>query len=193
MLDSRSILQDALRALGDVLTDRRRTYELVAVGGSSLMLLGLLERPTRDLDILALIESGHYVKARPLPEPLLEAVRDVGQALGLGDRWVNADPTDLLDFGLPEGFASRLETRRYGSLTLHLASRLDQVCFKLYAAVDQGPNSKHFQDLQRLSASPEELLVAAKWSLTHDLSERFRSDLIAALKALGTADAEKRL
>ncbi len=109
------------------------------------MLLGLLERPTRDLDIVALVESGQYVKAKPLPRQLKEAVQDVGEALGIGAAWLNEGPSDLLDFGLPEGFAERTETRRYGPLTLRIAGRQDQVCFKLYAAADQ-VRSKHFQD-----------------------------------------------
>ena len=45
-------LEAALHALGEVLEARRLAYDVVAAGGSSLMLLGLLERPTRDLDVV---------------------------------------------------------------------------------------------------------------------------------------------
>jgi hypothetical protein len=186
-------LEAALHALGEVLEARELTYDVVTVGGSSLMLLGLLERPTRDLDLVALIESGRYVKANPLPAPLAEAAVDVGETLGIGRKWLNAGPTDLLDFGLPPGFADRVETRRYAALTLRLASRLDQICLKLYAVVDQGLRSKHFEDIVRLTPSADELLYAGRWSITHDPSEGFRSELVRALALLGVADAGTRL
>jgi len=51
-------LDEALRTLGEVLEARGLTYEIVAIGGSALMLLGLISRPARDLDALALVEDG---------------------------------------------------------------------------------------------------------------------------------------
>jgi len=51
-------LDEALRTLGEVLEARGLTYEIVAIGGSALMLLGLIGRPTRDLDAPALVEDG---------------------------------------------------------------------------------------------------------------------------------------
>src|SRR5713226_7799266 len=119
------------------------------IGGSSLMLLGLINRPTRDLDLAALVWQGKYVKADPLPADLAEAARDVANALGLPANWLNAGPTSLVDTGFPEGFASRVEVRRYGGLTLNIASRYDQIFLKLYAAADQWPGSKHADDLRR--------------------------------------------
>lgn len=41
------------------------------------------------------------------------------------------------------------------------------------AAVDQGPESVHLQDLLRLSPSQEELARAADWVATQDASEAF--------------------
>ena len=186
-------LESVLSALGRVLASRRLAYELVTVGGSSLMLLGLIERPTRDLDVIALIESGRYVKAGALPAPLMAAVAEVGEVFQLGPGWINAGPADLLDFGLPEGFAERAEVRRYGPLTLHIASRADQVALKLYAAADQGPRSKHFQDLHALAPTRDELVAGARWAVTHDPSEGFRGQLVGALAALGVPDGDSLL
>jgi hypothetical protein len=178
-------LDEALRTLGEVLEARGLTYEIVAIGGSALMLLGLINRPTRDLDALALVEDGAYIPADPLPPLLTEGVASVGRALGLADDWLNAGPTELLRFGLPEGFEERVEWRRFGGLTLQVAGRLDQICFKLYAAVDQGVGSKHASDLQLLEPTRDELLAAARWSRTHDPSEGYREVLVATLSALG--------
>ena len=182
-------LEVAIETLGAVLTDRGLNYELVGVGGGSLMLLGLLERPTKDIDIVALVRGGEYQPAEPLPEPLKGAVKDVASTLGLSDDWLNAGPTALLQFGLPEGFQSRVEVRNYGGLRLHVAGRLDQIHLKLYAAVDQGPHSKHFADLRQLNPVSDELILSAQWALTHDPSPAFKKDLVAALEALGVHDA----
>jgi len=180
-----SLLDRALETLGAVLEEREHSFELVAVGGSSLLLLGIIRRPTKDLDVVALVQDGLYVKARPLPEDLVAATRDVGLALGLDERWLNAGPTDLLDFGLPEGFEDRVNTRRYGGLTLHLAGRKDQIFFKLYATADQGLDSKHAADLGELRPTSDELLAAARWTRTHDPSEGFLSLLRPTLRAFG--------
>jgi hypothetical protein len=110
----------------------------------------------------------------------------------LPDEWLNAGPTDLLDFGLPEGFVERLERRDYGEgLTVYLASRYDQIHFKLYALVDQGPG-KHEDDLRALNPSEEELLAAASWARTHDTSEPFAAILGQVLSHLGVEDAGPR-
>jgi hypothetical protein len=136
---------------------------------------------------------GAYVRVHELPTPLLEAVQAVGQIEQLAPNWINAGPADLLEFGLPEGFALRTQKRQYGPLILHIASRVDQVALKVYAAADAGPRSKHFQDLQNLAPSEEELIQAGRWAITHDPSEGFRSQLVGCLTAMGVDDADTRL
>jgi hypothetical protein len=184
-------LDQALRALSETLEARHLRYELVAVGGSGLLLLGLISRATRDLDIVAVVDEGKYVKADPLPQGLLDAVRDVGEVLGIGAEWLNAAPAGLLDLGLPQGFARRTQIRDFGAaLVLYLAGRTDQICLKLYAAVDQGPRSKHADDLRVLAPTADELRVAAAWARTHDPSPAFREELRRALQTFGIGDVE---
>lgn len=166
-------LRQALATLGVLLADRELTYEIVVVGGGGLLLLGVIRRPTKDLDALALVESGEYKLARPLPQPLLEAVRDTAGALGLAADWLNPGPTDQLKQGLPEGFRDRTIVRVFGGLTVHLAGRFDQICFKLYAATDSGPESKHVRDLLELDPTPAELREAAGWVKQQDAGEEF--------------------
>lgn len=181
---------EALEALSETLESRHLAYELVAVGGSSLVMLGLITRATRDLDIVAMVEDGQYVQATTLPGPLRDAVRDVGEVLGIGSDWLNPGPAALLDFGLPDGFAGRAEVRNFGALILHIASRRDQIYLKRYAAVDHGPRSKHIEDLKALDPSPDELRGAASRARTHDPSADFRRELHAALRMFGVDDVE---
>lgn len=170
---SPATLEDALNALGAVLTDRGLSYELVVVGGGSLMLSGWIERPTKDLDVVALVEKEVYRTARPIPELLKSAARDVAALLGLDPDWLNEGPTDQLRFGLPPGFPGRVEMRRYGGLTIALAGRYDQICLKLYAAVDDHRRGKHFADLVMLGPSRAELESAASWVKTQEAEDPF--------------------
>lgn len=76
-------IEQALKRLGMVLEQRGAGYEIVVVGGSALLLLGIIQRPTKDLDVLALVSNGVYVTARPLPTELEQAAHDVAMDLGL--------------------------------------------------------------------------------------------------------------
>ena len=176
-------LSDQLQALGS-------QVEIVVIGGSALTALGLVKRATRDVDILAIADDGELRLAEPLPQALLSARAAVASDFGLAANWLNAGPTNLLKWGLPEGFASRVVTRSYGTaLVVHFASRLDQIHFKLFAMVDQG-GGRHEADLRALSPAPGELAAAARWSITQDPSPGYRSVLVGALRALGVDDAD---
>ena len=85
---------------------------------------------------------------------------------------------------LPEGFQDRLDPLHFGGLTLYCASRFDQICFKLYASVDQGPNSKHFEDLKHLQPTGRKLKKAAIWCQTHDVHKNLRDVSAEALHEL---------
>lgn len=90
-----------------------------------------------------------------------------------------------MDFGLPLGLEDRVTIRRYGTLDVHLPGREDLICFKLYAAVDQGERSKHFADLEGMKPTAAELLPAAWWTRTHDPSPGFLGELRRILGLLG--------
>ena len=182
-------LEELLRALGGLLVDRGARLEAVAIGGGSLLLLGLIRRPTRDLDLVALVDAGgRLATAQPMPTVLQTAVEDVARLYRLDPHWLNAAPTSLIDLGLPDGFMERAERREYGGLVLRLASRRDQIALKLYAAVDQGPDSKHVADLHALTPTAAELLDAARWSRRHDPSDAFRQVIVQALAHFGVVD-----
>ena len=119
--DSLEAALDALDALGALLADRGLVHELVAFGGGSLLLLRLIDRPTKDLDLVAVVIDGAYVSADPLPSTLVEAAQDVARLFGLPADWLNNGSTPQLKAGLPPGFEQRVHSRRLGGLVLHLA------------------------------------------------------------------------
>jgi hypothetical protein len=177
-------LEEALLALGELLESRGKPHEIAVIGGSGLLLLGAIRRTTMDVDVVALVREGALVSATPLPPELQAAATDVGRALGLGTAWLNAGPSALLDFGLPAGFLGRCEVRRFGDLVVHVASRVDQIHFKLYAAAVQGPRFKHVSDLKALAPTSTELVAAAHLCRTQDPSTGFLSSLRNALRFL---------
>ncbi len=181
-------LESALKILGQLLADRGHHYEIVAIGGGSLLLLKLIERTTKDLDLVALLKDGQLISANPLPLALLQAAQDVGNTLELSSDWLNIGPSSLLEGGLPSGFLSRVHTYHYKGLTVHLADRFDQICFKLYASVDQGPQSKHFADLIVLKPSIKELEQAKEWCVSHDVSDNFASELDKTLEYINASN-----
>jgi hypothetical protein len=189
-LGSAETVDRLLSALSDQLSVLGASYELVVIGGSAMLALGLTARATQDVDVVALVGDGELRSAKPLEGPLREAGARVARDFDLPTDWLNSEPGDLLRFGLPVGFVERLERRVYSPfLTVSFASRLDQIHFKLYAAAD-GIRPKHGVDLRSLNPTPDELVVAARWTLEHDISEGYRGQLIETLARLGVTDAD---
>jgi hypothetical protein len=184
-------LDEILSALGEHLQASGSPLELVVIGGSGLRALRLVRGGTKDVDVLAIKDGDMIRRADPLPTELDRARALVARDFGLDEDWLNGKPTSLLDFDLPDGFWKRVVTRQYGpALRIHFASRFDQIHFKLYAMVDDRIGSRHEADLRTLSPTRDELLAAARWAMTHDVSETFRELLLQALRHLGVEDAD---
>jgi hypothetical protein len=122
----------------------------------------------------------------------LEQVKTIAKTFSLPENWLNTGPESYLKTGLPGGFLERLTWKNYRE-NLHIGyiSRLDQIFFKLFAAVDRG--GYHVQDLHQLHPTTPELLAAAHWVLTQDISREFRLLLIDCLKKIGYEDAAAKI
>lgn len=170
---------------------------LVICGGAALLATGLHHRTTIDVDVVALVNgAGELTSPAPLPGPLVWAATRVAEGRGLPPEWLNNGPSSdsggLFQMGLPAGIQERLHSRAYGAhLTAHFIDRVDQIHFKLYAAVDRG--GYHISDLEILRPKDDELIAAAQWAMTHDVSPAFRSLLKTLLDSLGHADAARAI
>lgn len=191
-------LDEALRLLESRLGMKDSgPLRLVVCGGSALIAAGLISRATQDVDIVALMDGREQlINPHPLPPVLLEAASEVAQILGLKDDWLNNGPSrgegGLFQMGLPEGFVSRLSRKGYGrNLTVFFAGREDQIHFKLYAAVDRG--GYHIADLLTLNPNENELMQAARWAMTHDISPGFREVMKNLLKELGYGQVAEKI
>ena len=171
---------------------------LVICGGSALIAMSLRRRTTRDMDVVALLSAAQEpISPDPLPDFLLRAADQVARDLGLFEGWLNNGPSrgegGLFQMGLPEGFVGRLTEKKYGPrLAVYFIGRLDQIHFKLYAAADQRDGT-HLNDLKALHPTAEELEAAARWAMTHDVSEGFKMVLKELLTQLGHESVAERI
>ena len=178
MFNSQVEVLKVLSALGDeYAAGGGPPLELVVCGGAALQVLGLVDRATQDVDVLAIVRpsplEGALFSAQPLPERLLVAAGKVAPFFRLPKDWLNSGPTSALDLGLPENLLERAIVHSFGpKLVIRFLSRVDQIHFKLYAAADQR-QGKHLDDLIALKPTDLELEKAARWTRTHDPSEGY--------------------
>jgi hypothetical protein len=184
-----------LQALGAQLETAGATAGIVILGGAALNLLGIVDRATQDVDVVAFstgtVEGRpHLVAPHPWPAALTAAVQTVARDFGLPSDWLNTVAAGFWETGLPDGLEDRLEWRTYGALSVGIVGRIDLIYFKLYAAADDlGPSSVHFQDLVALNPGPGELKAAARWIATQDPSP-VMSDAVTAV--ISHVDARRR-
>jgi hypothetical protein len=199
MFQNQKDVELVLSALGEQLEGLLdEPVEILVCGGSALNVLGLVQRATEDVDVLAYVKRNKagevsLVKAEPLIDELAAAAKKVARDFNLPEKWLNPGPASAVDLGLPNGLMERVITRKYGrKLVVHYLGRYDQIHFKLYAAADQGAG-KHLDDLLALKPTSDELENAARWTMTHDVSEGFKRNLKSLLNYLGFKDVAERL
>lgn len=193
------VLEKALGLLSKLLEARGVPKQrLIICGGSALIATQLIKRETtKDVDIVALLdEKGQLMDPAPLPEALLQAAAQVADALDLPKNWLNNGPSrgegGIYRLGLPEGFVKRLERRDIPpGLAVYFIGRQDQIHFKLYATIDRG--GYHLNDLMAIKPTDEEIEAAARWTMTHDVSEAYRLDMKEKLRRMGYGAVADRI
>ena len=91
----RDSLEEALETLGEVLHERGQHVGLLVIGGSSLLLLGFVSRPTADVDVAALAgpaATDQGPRSKHLAD--LQALRPSTDELLTAARWARThDPS----------------------------------------------------------------------------------------------------
>ncbi|MEZ4365246.1 MAG: DUF6036 family nucleotidyltransferase [Kofleriaceae bacterium] len=148
-------------------------FEGVVIGGSALALMGVIERPTRDVDILV----------PELPPPIAEAARGFAQGqrdagVDLEDEWFNNGPIQLGDV-LPAGWRERVEGIFEGeALVLSTLGRSDLLRSKLFAPCDRGID---LPDCVALAPTAAELAECEPWLAQQDANEHWPEHVHATL------------
>lgn len=188
-----------LRELNDALAlEGAPPVEWIICGGTAMLMQGLVQRTTRDVDVIAGLNSStlELVPLRRFTPPVERAIDRVASAHPElhteGARWVNLGPRRLIEAGLPPGCIERIRSLVVGPyLTLHLPARIDLLAFKLFAAVDPQGNRQqvHQRDFVALMPTEAETRFATDWVLTiPDPNHSLRTELRDLLKDIGHDD-----
>ena len=155
-------------------------FEAIVIGGSALGLLGLIDRPTRDFDIL-LPELPPSIAAAALDFAKIQ--RKAG--IDLMDEWFNNEPLQLSNV-LPSGWRERLQPIFHGqALVLQTLGRVDLLASKLFALCDRGTD---LQDCVAMAPKADELAILRPWLDQQDGHAQWPSHVSATL-----ADLAQRL
>jgi hypothetical protein len=186
---SRKLLDSALGRLNARLAYLgRESLEIVVCGGAAMIVFNLISRPTRDVDILEILQPKLEDTDEPqLPSEIRGLVAEIGREFDIKDDWLNFGPARLLRLGVPPGLLKRATCVRYGEfLTVHFIDRLDQVAFKIFAAMDSKEGLRHLADLLELEPTESETRHAVKWLLLdRKTSTEFQDKLRQVLDRLG--------
>lgn len=156
-------------------------FEGVVIGGSALALMGVIERPTRDVDILVPELSPEIASAAV---DFAKAQRRTG--VELQDDWFNNGPVQLAEV-LPAGWRERVQRIFEGqALVLSTLGRSDLLKSKLFALCDRGTD---LPDCIALAPTAEELAKCAPWLELQDTNELWpahvRATVIDLARRLG--------
>lgn len=155
-------------------------FEGVVIGGSALGLMGIIQRPTRDFDILV-PELPPAIAAAA--RAFAKAQRDAG--VDLLDEWLNNGPMQLGDV-LPVGWRERVQRIFEGQvLVLSTLGRPDLLKSKLFALCDRGTD---LPDVIALAPSAEELAECMPWLEMQDGNEEWPAHVRTTV-----ADVARRL
>jgi hypothetical protein len=198
MAMSREIVAGLLKELAEWMEfEGVAPLELLVCGGVAMALQDLSDRTTKDVDVLGQWNSTllEVTCLKDFPEGVKSCLRRVAashpELSGFGEKWVNLGPAHLAEQGLPDGYAGRLKSMRFGErLTLHLLGRIDLIPLKLYAASDRFSFRQeiHFDDLKLLKPTFDELDKALEWVRTLDDFEEKRPEIQSVLERLGYGD-----
>lgn len=178
-----SEIADLLARLGELLEAHGPPVAIVVVGGAALNLLGVIQRSTVDIDVIAIgrdvtsTSPGRIVEPQGLPPELAADVARLTRDFDLPPAWINTTVAMQWRTGLPPGFEGRIGWRHLGGLWLGLADRQDLVALKLHAAADNDRRSRHLADLIALRPTAEELKAAVEWVEGQDAGPAFRGIL----------------
>jgi hypothetical protein len=155
-------------------------FEGVVISGSALGLMGVIQRPTRDFDILI----------PQLPLSIASAAREFAKAQRLAgvdllDDWLNNGPMQLGDV-LPVGWRERVQRIFEGqALVLSTLGRSDLLKSKLFALCDRGTD---LPDCVAMAPTAQELAECQPW-----LEQQDGNELWPAHARATVADLARRL
>jgi hypothetical protein len=158
------------------LEERGLEFRGTVIGGAALIVMGIIDRATEDVDCLE----------PTLPEEIRKAAshfRSVykGDGAPLKEDWLNNGPASLTR-DLPAGWEKRRVPLFKGkSLKLSTLGRLDLLRSKIFAFCDR---QLDFRDCVALKPTPRELRTIYPWLKERDLNELWPKHALNSLQAI---------
>jgi hypothetical protein len=154
-----ALLRPILESLDAKLQARGEPRELVVCGGGALLILNLIDRQTRDIDVIT----------PELDLVLKEIAAEVGQEFGLEPGWLNNGPASLAR-DLEQGWETRVQLIYQGKrLKMYSLSSRDLLASKLFAYCDRDEDD--LSDILKMAPSISEIESLQGWVLARDASE----------------------
>jgi len=178
---------------------------LLVCGGAALNVLGIVQRGTRDVDVICVVEDTggevRFIGGDRLPFDLPRLIDDVARDSGLpmkdrqgnplpdDQKWLNLGPHRLLEFGLPDGIEKRLTKKQYSPrLTVYFIGREDQIPLKLYACLISHREAVHTLDLYKIDPTEDEMRAGVAWLTARSITAHHRTKLREILWDLSYVD-----
>lgn len=159
------------------LSARGLSFSAIAIGGAALSLMGIINRETRDCDILE-PELPEYIKRAA--NEFAREIRRQGEIIS--DDWLNNGPEQLKQI-LPKGWSNRLVPLFAGkSLQLMTLGREDLLKSKLFAYCDRGTD---LNDCILLNPTRSELIEQYDWLKVQDAHPKWANHVQDRLIDLG--------
>lgn len=167
-------MRNIIELFDQYLTERGLRFQAVIIGGAALIVMGLINRPTRDIDCIAPV----------IPDEIKQAAqgfRADNPALRLWENWLNNGPISLTE-DLPEGWQNRVAPLFEGqAITLQTLSRSDLLLTKLFALCDR---QQDLDDCIALSPTAQELNQCLGWLYERDGNPYWPDNVRLSLKKL---------
>lgn len=169
--------RETIEAFDRYLVGLSLRFEAVVIGGAALNLLGVVDRVTRDCDVLE----------PTVPPEIAEAARafaalESTSGNALQQDWLNNGPETLAG-SLPPGWHARLSTVFEGeAITLRCLGRPDLLKSKLFALCDRAID---LADCLALKPTAEELADALPWALGQDTNPGWPDHVRETFEDLG--------
>jgi Nucleotidyltransferase of unknown function (DUF6036) len=146
---------DILKRVDEELARIGELRTLIICGGGALIVMGIIDRQTRDVDVL-----------EPEIDPILKAIAArIGKEFGLSEKWLNNGPESLRR-DLNTGWEKRTTSIFKGkALELRGLGRADLLASKLFAFCDREDD---FEDVLEMKPTKSELEDIFPWVLQRD-------------------------
>ena len=168
--------RETIEAFDRFLVTKATRGDLIVIGGTALALLGIIQRSTRDCDVLE----------PPVDAQLSECAQEFARqrsakGFPLAGDWLNHGPASLVQV-LPTGWRQRVVPLFQGqALTLRTLGRSDLLATKMWALCDRGTD---LTDCIALAPTPEELRSLRPWLVEQDLNPSWPDHVDAVVNDL---------